>query len=220
MNMNKSYLSSVQKYTNNQCFSYHVFLCWNHVAHDNTKKNIFKSDQSFVFISITTLSVDALFNKLLRCLILILRFREISKPEDWHSSTIALQCDRQINSATADRPVQFQSDWIIININITTSIVQETCGQLSPNRYRSAGRSGKMAPGPIPADPPRTPASVPPPPRRNGNTQHENTVTQKSAPHCGDRSATAPRKWKRTLTPLMYRDTLANISACVITVTS
>ena len=48
-------------------------------------------------------------------------------------------------------------------------------------------------------DPPRTPASVPPPPRHSGNTQHKNTVTQKSAPHCGDRSVTAPRKWKRIL---------------------
>ena len=56
-----------------------------------------------------------------------------------------------------------------------------------------------MAPEPIPADPPRTPASVPQPPRRSGNTQHENIVTQKSAPHCGDRSAIAPHKWKRTL---------------------
>ena len=32
-------------------------------------------------------------------------------------------------------------------------------------------------------------ASVPPTPRRSGNTQHENTVTPKSALHCRDRSA-------------------------------
>ena len=34
-------------------------------------------------------------------------------------------------------------------------------GQLSPNRYRSARRNGKMAPGPIPADSLRTSASGP-----------------------------------------------------------
>ena len=65
-----------------------------------------------------------------------------------------------------------------------------------------------MAPGPIPADPPRTPASAPPPNRRSGNTQHENTVTQKSAPPCGDRPAAAPRKWKRTL--MRYMETAVN----------
>ena len=59
-----------------------------------------------------------------------------------------------------------------------------------------------MAPEPIAAERPRTSASDPPPPRSGGNTQHENTVTQKSAPHCGDRPATAPRKWKRTLSPV------------------
>ena len=51
------------------------------------------------------------------------------------------------------------------------------------------------------ADPPRTPASAPPPHRHSGNTQHENTETQKSAPLSGDRSATAPHNWKRTLKP-------------------
>ena len=131
-------------------------------------KHIIISDQSFVFISITTLSVESLFNHLLRCL--ILRFREMSRPGDWHSSTITLKFDRLINSTTAGRPV---GDWINFNINITTSILQETCGQLSPNCYHSAGRSGKMAPGPIPADPPRTHASVPLPPRHGGNTQHD-----------------------------------------------
>ena len=55
------------------------------------------------------------------------------------------------------------------------------------------------------ADPSRTPASAPPPHRHSGNTQHENTETQKSAPLSGDRSATAPRKWKRTLIPLITR---------------
>ena len=49
------------------------------------------------------------------------------------------------------------------------------------------------------ADPPRTPASAPPSHRHSGNVQHENTKTQKSAPPSGDRSATAPYKWKRTL---------------------
>ena len=33
--------------------------------------------------------------------------------------------------------------------NIAASILQEMWCQLSPNRYRSAGRNGKMAPGPI-----------------------------------------------------------------------
>ena len=41
--------------------------------------------------------------------------------------------------------------------------------------------------------------SVPCPPRGNGNTQHENTVTPKSARHCSDHFAAAPRKWKYTL---------------------
>ena len=52
------------------------------------------------------------------------------------------------------------------------------------------------------ADLPRTPVSAPPPHRHSGNTQHENTETQKSAPPGGDRSATAPHKWKRTLKPV------------------
>ena len=47
-------------------------------------------------------------------------------------------------------------------------------------------------------DPPRSPASTPPPHRHSGKTQHENTETQKFAPPSGDRSATAPHKWKRT----------------------
>ena len=36
-------------------------------------------------------------------------------------------------------------------------------------------------------DPPRTPAPTPPPHRHSGNTQHENTETQKSAPSSDDR---------------------------------
>ena len=51
-------------------------------------------------------------------------------------------------------------------------------------------------------DPRRTPGSAPPSHRHSGNTQHENTETQKSAPLSGDHSATASHKWKRTLNPL------------------
>ena len=122
-----------------------------HVVHDNKKKKKFISEEHFVgffvFISITTLPVDALFNKLLRCL--ILRFREISKPWDWHSSTIASKFDRQISSTTAGWHVQFQSDRSIFDINFTASILQDTWGQLSPNRYHTAGRNKKWLQDPF-----------------------------------------------------------------------
>ena len=120
----------------------------------------------------------------------------MSKPGNWYNFQIALKFDRRISSTAANLPVRFRNDRSILNINIGASKLQETWDQLSLNRYLSAGRNGKM--GPIPADPPRTPF-VPPPPHHSGNTQHKNNVTQKSPPHCGDRSATALRKWKRTL---------------------
>ena len=68
------------------------------------------------------------------------------------------------------------------------------------------------------ADPPRTPASAPPPHRYSGNTQHENTETPKSAPPSGDQSATAPHKCKRTLKiPLKFvpKGPINNIRALV-----
>ena len=151
---------------NNKCFGYPVFLTESHVPHNNANRlHIFpylSKVTLFVFISITTLPVEALFNRLLKYL--ILTFRETSKPGSWYNSPITLKFDRRIRSTTAIRPVQFQSYRSIFNIDIVASILQETWGQLSPNRYRSAGRNGEMAQGPIPGDPPRTPASVPPPP--------------------------------------------------------
>ena len=38
---------------------------------------------------------------------------------------------------------------VFFYLNIAASILQESWCQLSPNRYRSAGRNGKLAPGPI-----------------------------------------------------------------------
>ena len=54
-------------------------------------------------------------------------------------SPIALNFHRRNSSTTADSPVNLQSDRSIFNINIPTSILQETWCQLSSNRYRSAG---------------------------------------------------------------------------------
>ena len=102
------------------------------------------------------------------------------------------------SSKVTDSPVKLQSDRTIFSINIAASILQESWCQLSSNRYRSAGRNGKMAPGPIL----RIRRGHPPPHRHRTaivETQHENIETQKSSPPSGDRSASAPHKWKRTL---------------------
>ena len=112
------------------------------------------------------------------------------------SSPIALKFHRRNSSTTADSPVKLPSDRGICNINIAASILQESWCQLSPNRYRSAGRNGKMAPGPIL----RIRRGHPPPHRyRTAIVETHNTKTLK--PKTPLRSAaTAPHKWKRTLT--------------------
>ena len=102
----------------------------------------------FACINIATLLVETLFNKLLRYL--ILTFCEIQKPGDWylklHNRSEISQTEQQHNSwfscQITERSGYFYN-------NIAAFILQEVWSKLSPNRYRSAGRNGKMAPGPI-----------------------------------------------------------------------
>ena len=80
-----------------------------HVPRDNANKlfSYLSKVPRFVLISITTLPAEALFNNLLRYL--ILRFCEMSKLGNWYNSPIALKFDRRISSTTAKSHVQSQS---------------------------------------------------------------------------------------------------------------
>ena len=102
----------------------------------------------FAYINIATLPVETLFNKLLRCL--ILTFREILKPGDWYlklsNRSEISQTEKQHSSWFSCQLTERSGSF---NIDIAASILQDHRWQLSPNRYRSAGRSGKMVPGPI-----------------------------------------------------------------------
>ena len=131
---------------------------------------------------------------------------------------MALKFHRRNSSTTADSPVKLQSDQGIFNINIAASTSRELMPIISkPLPLRRAERKNGFRTHS--ADPPRTPASAPPPHCHSGNTQHENTKTPKSAPLNGDRSATAPHKWKRTLThlsPHLPLDKKAAISQTIV----
>ena len=167
-----------------------------HVLQNNANKWFpVLSKVTTAYTNIESLLVETLFNKLLKCF--ILTFRETPKARRLILS-IALKFHRRNRSTVADSPVKLRSNRGIFIINIAASILQESWCQLSPNRYRSAGRNGKKAPGPI--------LRI----GHSGNTQHENTETQKSAPPSGDRSATAPHKWKRTLKGPLSRTPLPN----------
>ena len=153
----------------------------------------------FACIDIATLLVEALFNKLLKCL--ILTFREIPKPGDWYlklpNRSEISQTEQQHNSWFSCQITERSGYFLYQYSGFDTS--RELMPVISKlNRYHSRAerKNGSRTHS---ADPPRTPASAPPPHRHSGNTQKENTETQKSAPLSGDHSATAPHKWKRTL---------------------
>ena len=113
---------------------------------------------------------------------------------DSQSSPIALKFHRWYSSTAADSSVKLQSDRGIFDIIIAASILHEIRCQLSPNRYRSAGRNGKMAPGPIL----RIRRGHPPPHRhRTAIVEIYNMKTLKPQNPLRP-AATAPHKWKRS----------------------
>ena len=145
-------------------------------------------------INIATLLVKTLFNKLLKCL--ILTFREFPKPRDWYL--------KLSNRSETSHTEQQHSSWFscqitersgYFNINIAAAILQESWCQLSPNRKAERKNGSKTHS----VDPPRTPASAPPPHRHSGNKSTWKHWNTKSDPLSDDHSATAPHKWKRTL---------------------
>ena len=156
------------------------------------KQIISSTEQSYHVLSSTLWIYQLRLSS--RCL--ILAFSENPKASRVilkSSSQIALKSHRGNSSTAADSPVKLQSDRGIFNIDIAASILQENRCKMSPNRYRFAGRSGKMAPGPIlwirrghppphrhlveihnmktlkPPNPPRPAATAPLPLRMSGN---------------------------------------------------
>ena len=100
----------------------------------------------FACINIATLLVKTLFNKLLKCLI------------QWNPKArrLILKAPQSLWNFTHGTAAQqlillsnYRAIGVFLNINIAASILQESWCQLSPNRYRSAGRNEKMAPWPI-----------------------------------------------------------------------
>ena len=142
----------------------------------------------FACINIAALLVETLFSKLLKCL--ILTFREIPKPGDWYlklsNRSEISQTEQQHNSWFSCQITERSGYFLYQYSGFDTS--RESMPIVSkPLPLRRAER--KNGSRTHSADPPRTPASAPPPHRHSGNTQHENTETQKSAPLNGDRSA-------------------------------